>query len=885
MNSSISNHIRPFLWYANEKPSVVCNTLDIIAKSGISEVILENRGGDWWGTEAWWNMLNAVLEHCREIGMRLWLLDDSHVGTGSANDSLKKPENAKFRPVNLRLSGMDWAYSICGGAIRLPDLNGDEKLLRILAFPIDESNGDVLPEPIDLSDKIVDELCIAELPEGRWRIYFVIQTSSDASGFFSYYITMLNHDSCRHLIDEIHEKVYEHCGKYFGNTFAGFFSDEPSFGNCNGDYDYESRKNRIGEMFRRVLAWDKDMPRLLAEELNMSPEQVWLLFPAFLDEVKDLSLRFRLAYMNVITRLWKKNFSEQLGDWCREHKVEYIGHVLEDDVAHMHFGFGCGHFFRSMAGQDMAGWDIVLGQMIPFGTRLAHLENRFPIQENFYQYTLPKLAASLGHHTPRMNNRVICEVMGGYGWAAGVSYMKYLFSFCLANGTNQFVPHEFSMFPPLCFAEKARADMDLSSLPPGYCLTYLPPAFHACGFNPQYPAITQMFAYIQRVARMLSTGKHVPDVALYYGAEADWFHGKAQSLDCVAAEITRNGLDFDYLDYDMLFNPELSVEDNAIVLHGECYKALVVPYSEYQPLSLMKRLAELAALGANIVFVDGVPSECVCDSDKSTSVDMSSFQTVALTELHSALMEFRHIIYDKNSSGLRFYHLAKGDNAGIVVFFNESSKKIDSLVHSNDIRGNIVVYDAWHDEYLAPQTGEDDALRLRIAPLQLLVVEYGQNVKISGLRPFLYDDCETKPLPLKYDIFIKEVTEKDFSLLLENSPAVNLLVAKSLTRTCAEFKYVSEFTCNEPENVKFIRIPHCCECIKMYLNGEEYPWECGPSAQFDVRGKLIKGINKLEFLTADSPAYADRFEGSGKACGERLPLSSHGFIGDLVLGY
>ena len=881
METTLTNHIRPFLWYANENAEVVCQTLDTLRASGIMEVVLENRGGDWWGTERWWTMLDKTLEHCEKTGMRLWLLDDSHVSTGSANDSLKKPENACFRPKNIKLDGMDIAAPFFGGAIRLPLLEGDEKLLQVLAYPVDATTGEVLPKPIDLTDKIVDELCIAELPEGRWRIFFVIQAASDHSGFFSYYITMLNRASCRHLIDEIHEKVYEHCGKHFGKAFAGFFSDEPAFGNCNGEYDYENKINRVGEFFRRVLAWDDALPAELAKELSMSEAQVKSLIPAFMAEIKDTSMRFRLAYMNVITRLWKENFSEQLGEWCHAHGVEYIGHVLEDGGAHMHFGFGCGHFFRSMCGQDMAGWDIVLGQMIPFGTNLDHLESRIFIKENFYQYTLPKLAASLGHHYPHMKNRVICEVMGGYGWAAGVSFMKYLFSFCIANGTNHFVPHAFSMFPPKCFNGASRTQVDLSSLPPGFCLTYLPPTFYACGFNPQSPAIERMFNYIQRVSRLLN-GTHRPDVALFYAVEADWMHGEAQNMDDVAAVLTRGGLDFDFLDADMLHDSALSVNDGTITLHGESYRAVVVPYSAQIPASLMQRFGELANKGARIIFVNALPSEIVKDCEMAAT-ENNRLETVPFDGLAAALASCKHVCIEKAAPELRFYHLEKGDGKGIVIFFNEGKNTVDTFVSLKEFGSDLAVYDPWDDERFAAQRRQDGALRLRIAPLQLLVVEYGNGIDAATLRPFLYDDFAMKALPLKYDIYKKEITEDEFSPLLSQSAPINLLVAKNLTRSCAEFKYVTEFDCDDPSKISVIRIPKCGECVKMTLNGEEFPWECGPVAQFDVRGKLLKGTNRIEFLTADSPAYADRFEGSGKLEGVRLPLSPHGFIGDIEI--
>jgi len=75
--------------------------------------------------------------------------------------------------------------------------------------------------------------------------------------------------------------------------------------------------------------------------------------------------RIRKNFMDIVTNLYKENFSLALGDWCRNHQVKYIGHVIEDRESHARLGVGVGHFYRSMIGQDMAGSDIISNQLIP----------------------------------------------------------------------------------------------------------------------------------------------------------------------------------------------------------------------------------------------------------------------------------------------------------------------------------------------------------------------------------------------------------------------------------------------------------------------------------------------------------------------------------------
>lgn len=85
----------------------------------------------------------------------------------------------------------------------------------------------------------------------------------------------------------------------------------------------------------------------------------------------DKTHEIRVAYMDAVTRLYQEAFCMQLGEWCRAHGVEYIGHIIEDMNAHARLGCSDGHYFRALDGQDMAGIDIVLHQVMP---GFAHYE-------------------------------------------------------------------------------------------------------------------------------------------------------------------------------------------------------------------------------------------------------------------------------------------------------------------------------------------------------------------------------------------------------------------------------------------------------------------------------------------------------------------------------
>lgn len=78
--------------------------------------------------------------------------------------------------------------------------------------------------------------------------------------------------------------------------------------------------------------------------------------------------------------------------------MEYIGHVVEDNGTHSRLGHGPGHWFRAMAGQDMAGIDVIGSQVI-FGAPVETRRSIGDMETNgeFFHYILGKMGASAGH--------------------------------------------------------------------------------------------------------------------------------------------------------------------------------------------------------------------------------------------------------------------------------------------------------------------------------------------------------------------------------------------------------------------------------------------------------------------------------------------------------
>jgi hypothetical protein len=365
---------------------------------------------------------------------------------------------------------------------------------------------------------------------------------------------------------EIHEAHFARYGHLFGKTIGGFFTDEPRFGNAN-TYD------AVLGQYAMVLPWCDD---LLAElEAGWQGGGFRRVLPALWHEAGEVSHRARFRYMDVVSARFGRNFTGKLGDWCRAHGVRLISHVVEDNNAHARLGFGAGHFFRAIRGQDMSGLDYVY--QVWAGLTDGHLKTHWTAWDlTFFYWGLAKLASSAAHLDARKAGLTMCELFGAYGWQFGLGDMKWLTDHACVRGVNFLVPHAFTpRFPdPDC-----------------------PPHFYARGANPQWRHFGVWSAYAHRLCHLLSGGLHVAPAAVLYHAEAEWA-GKCEHFQHAVRALAERQIDCDVVPIDTLVDDRLTrIDKGSFTINRERFRFLVVPFAERLPLACLRRLGDLARAG------------------------------------------------------------------------------------------------------------------------------------------------------------------------------------------------------------------------------------------------------------------------------------------------
>lgn len=829
------SYILPFLWLHGEPQARVREEILAIKASGIRQFCAESRPYRDFCKDAWWEDFGFILKTARELDMKVWLLDDRKFPTGYANGYLEAPERAHLRKQQIRerqsdvVGPMKMAKIFVGGWLE----RDTESVLQVVACRhCDKAEGLDFSTAVDLTATLRDGMVYWDIPEGVWRVCTLIETDAcfGPDVRYRYYIDMLNPDSCRAMIEAVYQPHYDHFSEYFGNTFAGFFSDEPGFMNIRGTY-----ADGLGNV-HEPYPWRGDLPERIAESAGLPLETVRLAMPAMWEDLGPITAAIRAHYMNAVTELFRENFSNQLGSWCRDHGVMYIGHVIEDQDCHMHMSHGPGHFFRGLDGQDMAGIDIVLFQDVPGIADCVHrakLYDKGEADPAFFRYTMPKLAASHSHIQPRMRGRAMCEIFGAFGWAEGLPYMKALADTMLCSGINHFVPHAFT---------PKEEDPDC------------PPHFYNGGRNHQFPLFKNLMDYMGRCAHVLCGGLHRADVAVFYNAEGHWTDGKNQLFRHICRELTQNLLDFDILPYDTLENAP--VEAGRLLVNGEDYGALIVSESEILPEKVLNCLGRLARQGLPVIFTESLPRR---SAEGRQDFDFGSyFEAVPTAGLAKTLRDrgLHHVSgTGKGLKYLRFYHVRR-DGRDIYAFYNEDIHHDVDAVLRLPHSGPSLLYEPW-DNRCYRGRGEDGTLRLRLEKGNLLFAVFGGELP-EGTAVFSGETAR-KTLDLRFDISVKDEQDEDFRLLAEASPLFDISAPDALTDFSGLVRYEATFRA-EPD-LMVLDLGAVGETAQVWLNGVPVGTRINAPYKFDLRPGLQAGENRLEILVRNNPAHRRHRDG------------------------
>ena len=818
--SHTENYILPFLWLKGENNETIRKELDAIEACGIREICLESRPHPDFCGSGWWKNLDFIFSEAESRGMRVWVLDDRKFPTGYANGAfIRHPELAKWYLAERHLDVL--GPCLDNAAFVEPFLGEDGKLLGIIACPKPDGettnvSGD---EILDLTAQYHDGFLYFSLPPGPYRLFVFYSTQQH--GGREHYMNLIDRHSVRLLIDEVYEKHYEHYAQFFGTVFAGFFSDEPELGNVPG-YPFQLK---LGSPDIR-LPWSEE----LGEKLKTGWKERFLEnLPALWYDCGEKTPEVRSTYMDEVTKLVSECFSGQVGDWCRAHGVEYIGHILEDDNVHARLGCGTGHYFREMQGQDMAGVDVVHYQIVPGFTRPIHQWIAGDRDGEFFQFGLAKLASSAAHLDPKKKGRALCELFGNYGWAEGVSFMKWLTDHMLVRGINHFTPHAFAMRYP---------DPDC------------PPHFYAQGNNPQFPAFVQLMKYMDRACRLLSGGTHAAEAAVLYHAESEWAGGTTMLFQKPLRELMEHMMDGDVVPADSIINA--AAENGSLVLGGERYRCLILPACTRFPSAVAKWIVQNGKSGLPVYAIETVPTE----DTAGRALPEGFFRAVRTVPLGKLAEVLRHELNPELSAFpenryLRSFRVRQGKDL-VCMFFNEDPyRRIDTVLRLGGKQyAKALRLDLWEDREADVQIN-DNSLSLSLEPGESAFYRFAVEQE-----SFSASECvavppvarDSRKLSNRWKLSRCAAGSTKWEQLPDLEPGCypNLNGPNGDTRFAGVYRYEGVLNLPETETGRWLlRVPEASDMVQIFLNGNDLGFLPQIPGEKDLTAAARPGSNDL----------------------------------------
>ena len=853
INDKYENYILPFFWQHGEDEATLREYMQAINEANIGAVCVESRPHPDFCGDKWWQDMDVILDEAKKRGMKVWILDDSHFPTGFANGAMENQPLSKARKsiccAKYQVKAGE-TFELSSEEMKHPTervATDNEKLIAQMThskldfkeqsqFDDDELVGisAVLEDgsSIDLSSQLNEDGSLSFVPAADGVVYKMNATRN--RGAHPNYINMIDEASVRVLVDEVYEKHYEHYKDLFGSVIEGFFSDEPELGNGHL-YDLHGE---VGIGFDMDYPWSQELWDNLKAELGDDFSAVLpLVWETEGDEKKRASAK--LTYMNAMTKLVEKNFSYQLGDWCRAHGVKYIGHLIEDNGQHCRTGSTLGHYFRGLKGQDFSGIDDIGGQVYPQGENDSFDRGPFQVRNGeFYHFLLGKLANSLAALDDKKAGNSMCEIFGAYGWEEGLRLEKYLADHFMVRGINHFVPHAFSA--------KAFPDPDC------------PPHFYAHGHNPEYKAFGELMTYMNRSCELISGGRHVSPVAVMYHGEAEWT-GKCLADELVTRALVENQIECDIVPQDVFIEKDewhTAISNGTFTVNTQSYKAVLIPYAQFISESFAAGIKELLNAGVKVYFVGGKPEAIL--GDGVTLEDLDAAENIERDMVAKAVSDFADIVIDKADSYIRYYHYVK-DDTDIYMLVNEGT---DAYTGSLTITGKyseiagkkLYIYDAWNNCIYDAKFNDGK----------------GNITLIPGTSKFIIIPKDAADEKLLASAVVSEVSVPENATSVDVNGSWTRSIVKSIdypkfaestkvslpddyAKVDAEFsgwlKYENTFTA--PEGGKYyLEVTDAVEVLTLYINDSKVGTGIYPPFVFDISDYIVAGENNIRIEIA-----------------------------------
>ena len=527
----------------------------------------------------WMECIRACIDEGKRVGMASWLYDEDCWPSGSCGGKVTR-EHPEHR--------QKWLVS---ETVAPGDFEPRETTVAVYDTDRDYAR-------VEIADAAAADT------SSLWHIYY------DRSD----YVDVLSREAIRAFIDSTYELYACEVGEEFGEAVPGIFTDEPQY---------------------RAVPWSADLPGFFRE---LHGYELLEALPAVFHEIGEWP-RVRYDFWCAVTKLYVSAFSQQIGEWCGEHRLMLTGHQVAEDTLvsqTMTIGAAMPHY----EWMQMPGIDHLCRRIAP------------PL--------LPKQVSSVAHQFG--GRRVLSEMYGCSGWNVDFEQLKWIGEWQYALGVD-FPCQHLSLYT-------AR----------GCRKRDYPPSLHVQ--QPWWQDYCLLNDYFARLLYALTQGEHVAPLLLLHPIGAAWTvfdpgdHSAAGKINAdftaVSEALLRLHYDYDYGD-ELLMERHASVEDRDLLV-GSCrYEVVVVPPMPSIRASTLALLGEYLDAGGRLICIGDLPEMVEgAESDEPRRVLGRGECVAAVEQLRPALgraiePSIRILDGDGADVGAIFYQqraLGAGDEGG-----------------------------------------------------------------------------------------------------------------------------------------------------------------------------------------------------------------------------
>ena len=361
-----------------------------------------------------------------------------------------------------------------------------------------------------------------------------------------YYVDVMD----KRVVAKFIEVVYEEYYKRLGNSFEGFFTDEPQIFRMPDGFPWSYI---LPDAFRAEYGYD------LVENLD-----------ALFSECERTN-KVRIDLWRLVTRLFDEAFMKQVGDWCRSHGYGFTGHLMMEDT--------------------------LLMQIRSSGAAMPHYEHfTIPGIDWLGRHTDERLTAmQLGSAAAQNGQRqILTETFALCGHNVSMQELRGILENQMVRGINLLCTHLEG------YTNKGKRKRD-----------YPPALFFQ---QPWWDDARVFFDSMSRVGMLLAEGEVVVDTLLVHAESAAWELYDGSSSSDAAIKINKinrsalsdmRALENKHIAYHLgdetMMAAKGSVEGNTLRIGEMTYTTVVLP--KYVPILPETRalLDKFIAAGGRVV--------------------------------------------------------------------------------------------------------------------------------------------------------------------------------------------------------------------------------------------------------------------------------------------